>query len=662
MNEKKKVYLARAITMTILAMLVLLTAICSIEVTYAATKPAKVSALLASSTPDSITLKWGKSKGASGYVIYRYSNKKYIKIKTTKSRIYTDVRLKSGKQYKYYVKAYRVIKGKNIYGTKSRVISKMTAQKPQAVTLLSVTTNNGESIFLHWKNSSATTGYKIYRAIEGKGYNLAKTTKSTSWNEDLAEGSSCQYYVVAYKTYGGKTYNSTRSNVVSVASSIKTPTQLTGLTALTVTEQSATLRWNESTFATGYQIYRNSNLIGSATDTEYIDTGLKSGTNYQYSVRPFRKVGNAVKYGSGESISAITPQQKVEEMKLVDSEGREVNEMTVGKEYILYSPSAFRESLKNDSWTSQDRNDVMSICTITRDGTVTLDGRNYTKATIKPTMSGMVFFKNQEDVIKRYTIAGGIDITAGGITIQLNAAIPQEIKRKADLSYTTIYGDTQYVFNESTENLTLVAEEEGNVKAILTFDDRYSGQLNEQSLDIIEYNFGGTLIAQAGYYGNKVHREILTHERIENLANEMSIIANGIRAKVAKTDSQKQVINILALEQPLQEKAMKYAELVRTAYPNGEIDTHVHGLNDVNSRYKPYGDLGENITTTHTTSRGDTAATAAMEAFYNSPGHRAAMLEPATDNFPLAYIATGINARTYNTGQTDFIVVQVLAY
>lgn len=73
-----------------------------------------------------VTVKWGKVKGASGYVIYRSTKKDkgFKKIKTIKkgsTKSYTNKKLKKGKKYYYRIRAYRTVNGRKVYSSYSAV-------------------------------------------------------------------------------------------------------------------------------------------------------------------------------------------------------------------------------------------------------------------------------------------------------------------------------------------------------------------------------------------------------------------------------------------------------------------------------------------------------------------------------------------------------------
>ena len=97
------------------------------------TLPSKVKTLKTSAVKTtSLTLKWSKVSGATGYEIYRSTDGeswKKIKSVSSKTTSYTDKSLKKGKKYYYKVRAYRKADSKTYYGDFSSAVKVTTKKK-----------------------------------------------------------------------------------------------------------------------------------------------------------------------------------------------------------------------------------------------------------------------------------------------------------------------------------------------------------------------------------------------------------------------------------------------------------------------------------------------------------------------------------------------------
>ncbi len=86
--------------------------------------------ITATSSKNSIKLKWSKVKGAKHYKIYRKTrNKKYKLIKKTVKRTFIDKKLKTNKKYFYKVTAFKKNKKGKFYGFKSSTKSIKTYRR-----------------------------------------------------------------------------------------------------------------------------------------------------------------------------------------------------------------------------------------------------------------------------------------------------------------------------------------------------------------------------------------------------------------------------------------------------------------------------------------------------------------------------------------------------
>ncbi|MFD1402563.1 glycoside hydrolase family 98 domain-containing protein [Robinsoniella peoriensis] len=82
----------------------------------------------AKASKNNVVVKWNKVSGASGYVVMKKKGKTWVKAAqvNAKKLYFTDKKVKKGKVYSYKVKAYKVYKGKKVYGSYSKSVNVKT--------------------------------------------------------------------------------------------------------------------------------------------------------------------------------------------------------------------------------------------------------------------------------------------------------------------------------------------------------------------------------------------------------------------------------------------------------------------------------------------------------------------------------------------------------
>lgn len=167
-------------------------------------KPAKVQNIEATRTTNTITLKWSRVTGATGYRVYVYNTKtgKYKTVKTTQGTTYTLKELKSGTTYKYAVKAYtKSDDGETIWAESSGKIT--TATKP--ATLKVKVTAGSKKVYLSWNEVRGATGYQIYMKAPGESYKKIKVTTDNKYTvKNLKKGKTYSFRVRAYSKVDGR--------------------------------------------------------------------------------------------------------------------------------------------------------------------------------------------------------------------------------------------------------------------------------------------------------------------------------------------------------------------------------------------------------------------------------------------------------------------------
>lgn len=185
---------------------------------YFTIKPLATSKITATQTAATITLKWNKVTGATGYRVYRYNNstKKYTHIATvTNGTTYKVTKLSAGKAYKFKIRAYTK-DDDTIWGAYSAVFE--TATRPKTPTL-KVTSSTKKKATFTWTNVSGESGYQVYYATKKDGtykkvdsYNVNVTKGSKS---KLTSGKTYYFKVRAYKKTANGTVYGSWSKVVS---------------------------------------------------------------------------------------------------------------------------------------------------------------------------------------------------------------------------------------------------------------------------------------------------------------------------------------------------------------------------------------------------------------------------------------------------------------
>lgn len=270
----------------------------------------------AESATGPITLSWSKAADdVTGYRVYRYDadQDKYVYLKSTTSRKYTDEDVTSGKTYQYKVRCYWTIGGTNYYGNYSSVISVTTP--PAKVTEVDTETRSSTYLTLNWKKVSGASGYRIYKYnTSSKSYEKVTTISKGSTVSykitGLTAATEYQFKVRAYKkTDTGTLWGSSSSAYKDCTK----PAQTKKLKAATKSS-AVTLTWSKVARAGGYQIYRYNSktkkyekiatVKGNKTFS-YKNTKLKKGSTMKYKVRAYKTYNGTNYYGAYSEVVSI---------------------------------------------------------------------------------------------------------------------------------------------------------------------------------------------------------------------------------------------------------------------------------------------------------------------------------------------------------------------
>ena len=252
-------------------------------------------------------LSWKAVSGATGYEVYQYNTKtkKYEKAATVKTTSYTKSGLATGTSYKFKVRAYKTVSGKNIYSAYTSVVSVKTALKSVSSLKASATAYN--KVKLSWNKVDGATGYEVYQ-YNTKTVKTLSAKKTSYTVSKLTTGTNYKFKVRAYRIVNGKKVYSSYSKVVSAKPSLA---KVSSISAKNVKTKSVKLSWKKVDGATGYAVYQYNtktkkySKVATVKGTSYTKKSLKKGSKYTFKVRAYKTVSKKNVYGSYSSKVAV---------------------------------------------------------------------------------------------------------------------------------------------------------------------------------------------------------------------------------------------------------------------------------------------------------------------------------------------------------------------
>jgi chitodextrinase len=241
------------------------------------------------------TVSWTASTDnvrVTGYHVYRNGSL----VGTATAASYQDTGLTPNTTYTYTVSAFD---GAGNESAQSPAVNATTqaadAIPPSAPSGLTATPVSASEIDLSWlaaTDNVGVTGYNVYR----NGSLVGTTTSSVTYQDrGLNAGTTYSYVITALDAAGNQSAQSTGVNATTQAPDTTPPSVPTGLSVTGTTSATVSLSWAASTDnvdVTGYRVYRNGSLVGSAGTTSFTDSGLASGTTYSYTVTAYDAAGN----------------------------------------------------------------------------------------------------------------------------------------------------------------------------------------------------------------------------------------------------------------------------------------------------------------------------------------------------------------------------------
>ncbi len=277
------------------------------------TNPTAVSGFKTSSrTTSSVSVKWNLHTKADGYIINRYENGKWVRIKTSYSpstTAFTIKGLSQAEKQKLYIKAFTIVNGKYLFSAPTKLD---TLSNPVTVKNLHLVKRTSSSITIKWDKNKYADGYIVNRLENGKWVRV-KTIRSADTTsitiKGLSPAETQNLYVKAYATING-TYAFSAPQKLST---FTCPATVKNLRTTKSTTSSVTLKWDRNEQASGYivNIYKDGKWktikrISGKEFVSYTVNGLSSKSQYKLYVKAYKTVGSSTAYSDAVKITVNT--------------------------------------------------------------------------------------------------------------------------------------------------------------------------------------------------------------------------------------------------------------------------------------------------------------------------------------------------------------------
>lgn len=162
---------------------------------------------------------WKEVSGADGYRLYvKPAGDKWEYVKQLQDTSYVQTGLITGKEYTYFVRAYRKIDGQVVWTKYSE--GKSVTPIPRKTTITKIE-DHVKSAKLNWTKTNGASGYRVYYRLHGttSWTRVAQVSGGSTLSythKNLKPGKCYDYIMRAYRTVNGKPVFSKYSNVMSV--------------------------------------------------------------------------------------------------------------------------------------------------------------------------------------------------------------------------------------------------------------------------------------------------------------------------------------------------------------------------------------------------------------------------------------------------------------
>ena len=259
-------------------------------------------------TSNTVTLSWGVNNFATGYIIERYSDGKWIKIADIASNTTVSCKtgsLSAGTAYRFRIKAYNSSSVSSYTYTSVETL-------PVNVGNFRCTARTTSSITLSWNRNTTATGYKLEQYKGGKWVQVAQinSNSATSYKvTGLTAATAYSFRIRAYKTSG----NATAHSGYTKYNTLTSPTNVSSFKASRRTSSTVTLGWSKNSTATGYKLeqYKGGKWVQVAAvsgnkNVRCTVSKLSRNTAYRFRIRAYKVINRKTSNGGYTYINVRT--------------------------------------------------------------------------------------------------------------------------------------------------------------------------------------------------------------------------------------------------------------------------------------------------------------------------------------------------------------------
>ena len=249
------------------------------------------------STAQGVKITWNKVNGAYGYRVFYKGSSGWKGMENVTDTVYVDTDVRYGGTYTYTVRCVdangNFVSGYNNTGWTYTY----TYQPPQLATpQITKFESTAQGVRITWNKVSGAYGYRVFYKGSSGWKGMENVTDNTYVDSDVRSGRTYTYTVRCVDANGNfvSGYNNTGWTYTYQPPQLATP-QITGFES---TSQGVVIKWNKVSGAYGYRVFYKGSSgwkgMGNVTDNTYVDSDVRSGRTYTYTVRCVDANGNFV--------------------------------------------------------------------------------------------------------------------------------------------------------------------------------------------------------------------------------------------------------------------------------------------------------------------------------------------------------------------------------